>query len=204
MAGHHLRFGPLTNCAHLCVDMQRLFHEETPWHVPWLGRILPTIVELVEAAPERTYFSRFIPLHSSDDASGTWKRYYEHWSSMTLDALDPGLVDLVAPLALHVPPGRLIDKHHYSPWIGTTLGQDLQARGVDTLIISGAETEVCVAAAVMGALDLGYRVVVPEDALCSSADESHDAMLTIFHGRFSMQVELAPVAEIIEAWRPTI
>jgi hypothetical protein len=58
------------------------------------------------------------------------------------------------------------------------------------LIISGGETDVCVLAAVMDAVDAGYRVVLAEDALCSVSDESHDAMLRQFGARFSPTASL--------------
>ena len=48
---------------------------------------------------------------------------------------------------------------------------------VDTLIISGGETDVCVLSTVLSAVDLGYRIILVEGALCSSSDESHDAIL---------------------------
>jgi nicotinamidase-related amidase len=69
------------------------------------------------------------------------------------------------------------------------------------LIISGGETDVCVLAAVMDAVDAGYRVILAEDALCSVSDESHDAMLRHFGARFSQQIEVAPVEEILDGWR---
>ena len=35
-----LRFGPLGESAvHICVDMQRLFAEDTPWRTPWMRRL---------------------------------------------------------------------------------------------------------------------------------------------------------------------
>jgi nicotinamidase-related amidase len=57
---------------------------------------------------------------------------------------------------------------------------ELQQRWVDTLIVTGAETDVCVLATVLGAVDFGYGTVVVKDALCSSADESHDAILALY------------------------
>ena len=37
-----LHFGPLgANWVHLCVDMQRMFAEQTDWHAPWMQRVLP-------------------------------------------------------------------------------------------------------------------------------------------------------------------
>ena len=56
-----LRFGPLTDAMHVCVDMQRLFAEDTPWKTPWMERVLPKVVELVSANPRACVFTRFIP-----------------------------------------------------------------------------------------------------------------------------------------------
>jgi nicotinamidase-related amidase len=52
----------------------------------------------------------------------------------------------------------------------------------------------------IGAIDLGYRVVLATDALCSSADETHDAMLRVYESRFGMQVETAETVEVLDAW----
>lgn len=67
-------------------------------------------------------------------------------------------------------------------------------------MISGAETDVCVLATVLGAIDRGFRVVVAADALCGSHDQTHDAVLTFYRERLRHQVELAVVDEIIDAW----
>jgi hypothetical protein len=32
---------PLGNWRHICVDMQRMFAEDTPWHVPWMKEVSP-------------------------------------------------------------------------------------------------------------------------------------------------------------------
>ncbi len=195
-----LHFGPLgTDWVHLCVDMQRMFAEETDWHAPWMKTVLPQVGRLVEMGPERTVFTRFIPAKSADEVGGTWRRYYQRWASMTRDRLDAGLIDLIPELARFAPPARVLDKPIYSPWLGSRLHADLLAAGVDTVVVSGAETEVCVMATVIGAIDLGYRVVIATDAICSSADSTHDAMHHIYDSRFGMQVETAEVAEIVEA-----
>ena len=59
-----------------------------------------------------------------------------------------------------------------------------------TLVVSGGETDVCVMATVLGAIDLGYRVLMLEDAVCSGADETHDASLELLRHRFSVQLEV--------------
>ena len=195
-----LHFGPLgANWVHLCIDMQRMFAEQTEWHAPWMDKVLPEVVQLVEMDPARTVFTRFIPAKSADQVSGTWRRYYQRWAAMTRDRLDPDLINVIPELAGFVPPARVLDKPIYSPWLGSSLHGELRRAGIDTVVISGAETEVCVMAAVIGAIDLGYRVVIATDAICSSADSTHDAMHHIYDSRFGMQVETAEVTEIVEA-----
>jgi nicotinamidase-related amidase len=202
MAAESLSFGPLgENCVHLCVDMQRLFVPGSPWGMPWMERVLPQICALAERHAEHTVFTRFIPAREPGQGHGTWRRYYERWSEMTLNAVGEDAVELVPELARYVPPAMTIDKHVYGPWLETDLHARLRARNVDTLVISGGETEICVLATVLGAVDLGYRVVIATDALCSSADSTHDAMLDIYHSRYGMQVEAVTTEVILDGWR---
>jgi nicotinamidase-related amidase len=197
--GHGLHFGPLGDSwVHLCVDMQRMFAEETEWYTPWMEKVLPNIIAIVQLAPARTIFTRFIPPRSADERAGAWRRYYERWASMTQDRLRPEMIDLVPPLSRFAPPARLEDKVVMSAWHGG-LHARLQTAGITSIIVTGAETEVCVLASVMGAIDLGYRVVIVTDALCSGADSTHDAMLGIYESRFGMQVETMTTAELIAA-----
>jgi len=76
----------------------------------------------------------------------------------------------------------------------------LRKRGIGSLVITGAETDVCVLAAMLDAVDLGYRVVLASDALCSSSDETHDALMTLYRERFSQQIETVETATILAAW----
>ena len=200
-SGDNLRHGPLgPNCVHLCVDMQRLFAEDTEWKAPWMTRVLPNIERIVDLHPARTVFTRFIPAERPGQGKGTWKRYYENWASMTVERLGREMVDLVAPLARFAPPARIINKTTYSPWVNPELDQYLQSRGVDTTIVTGGETDVCVLATVLGAVDLGYRVVVVRDALCSSSDETHDASMRVYDQRYGQQVEVVSTDTVLREW----
>jgi len=197
-----LRFGALTNtCLHICVDMQRLFAEDTDWHTPWMGRVLPNVVRIVEAHPAQTIFTRFIPAEKPGDGRGTWRRYYENWETMTISRLGSEKVELVPELTRFVPPARVIDKKVYSPWLEGNLDNALRDTAIDTLVVTGGETDVCVLATVLGAVDRGYRVVVATDALCSSSDETHDAMMTLYHNRYGQQVETVTTDTILDSWR---
>ncbi|MFC3204827.1 cysteine hydrolase family protein [Aquamicrobium soli] len=194
-----LRFGPLRDSwVHLCIDMQRMFAEATEWHTPWMERVLPNVVAVVELDPARTVFTRFIPPRFADDVGGAWRRYYRKWKTMTRDRIDLQMLDLVPELARFVPPAVLEDKAVMSAWHGS-LHARLRAAGIDSVIVSGAETEVCVLATVMGAVDLGYRVIIVADAICSGADSTHDAMLGIYESRYGTQVEMVTAADLFAA-----
>ncbi|MBY5334824.1 cysteine hydrolase [Rhizobium leguminosarum] len=189
--------GEVGEWRHLCVDMQRMFAEDTPWQVAWMVRISPQIEELAGRHPSRTIFTRFLPPERADDMPGKWRDYYRKWWMMTGEHLPRDLIDLVSSLASLVPPARHFDKRTYSPWIDGRLHTILQSERVDTLVVTGGETDVCVLAATLGAIDLGYHVIVLKDAVCSGSDETHDASLELLHDRFSVQLELIETEEFL-------
>jgi nicotinamidase-related amidase len=193
---------PLTASAvHLCVDMQRIFSSEGPWTTPWMERVLPVVAELVSRFPERTVFTRFITPVRAEEMPGTWRLYYQRWPETTRERVDPRLLELVDPLNSFVPPAMVVTKTRYSAFAGSQLLFYLQERNTDALIITGSETDVCVLATVLDAVDLGYRVVLVRDAVCSSSDEGHDALLTVYHRRYSMQIETADAEDVLRIWR---
>ncbi len=158
------------------------------------------VERLAGACPDRTVFTRFIPAARPGEGEGSWRRYWERWPGMTREALPAEALDLIPSLARCVPLAEVVDKRVYSPWVESDLHQRLRARGIDTLIISGAETDLCVLATVLGAVDHGYRVVLPTDALCGSSDRTHDALLTLYRDRYGQQIEAVGTAEILHAW----
>jgi nicotinamidase-related amidase len=196
-----LRYGPpRRNAVHLCVDMQRMFAEATEWRMPWLARVLPNIIAITSAHAQRTVFTRFITAQKARQGHGMWRHYYERWAAMTIEQLGPDMLRLVPDLQKFVPPAKIFDKHVYSPWTGSDLHVRLRNAGVETLVITGGETDVCVLATVLGAIDWGFRVILVTDALCSSADETHDAMMNIYLNRFGEQVETVTAATLLEGW----
>lgn len=196
-----LAYGPLgSRCMHICVDMQRLFAEPSQWATPWITRVLPQIERLVERRASQTIFTRFLPAQRPGQGIGTWRRYYERWAFMTIENIGPEMVELLPTLSGYCPPAVIIDKHIYSPWFEGCLRALLMERDIDTLIITGGETDVCVLATVLGAIDFGYRVVLVTDALCSSSDATHDALLTVYHQRFAQQVETVEMETVLSRW----
>ena len=188
------------SCVHLCIDMQRMFAPGGPWEVPWAEKVLPTIEVLCARHPERTVFTRFVPAQNPGEGRGMWARYYRRWADVTLAHMDPALVDVIPSLAAFAPPARMLDKRMYSPWTEGALDALLNGSGINTLVITGGETEICVLATVLGAVDRGYRVIVVTDAVCSSADQTHDAIMNVYRARFSAQIETATMQEILDIW----
>jgi nicotinamidase-related amidase len=155
--------------------MQRLFAEPTDWFLPWLPRVLPNVIANAQRHPDRTLVTRFMPPQRPEDAVGVWRDCYRHWRAMTRERLDPELLQLVEPLHALMPPAKVLDKTVYSAFSHPKLAGALRHNGVETLIGTGGETDVCVAATVMAAIDLGFHIVLPTDALCGASDATHDA-----------------------------
>jgi nicotinamidase-related amidase len=116
---------------------------------------------------------------------------------MTLDRLNPDMLYLDQALSGFLPPARVFKKTVYSPWHSGELHTILQGQNIRTLIVSGGETDVCVLASVLGAIDLGYHVILARDALCSSSDEAHDSALDLYHRRYSVQVHPIDTKDIL-------
>jgi nicotinamidase-related amidase len=187
---------------HIAIDMQRLFAEQTEWFVPWMTGVLPNVTRIAEHAPGSTLFTRFIPPHQPEELRGAWQDYYRQWNDMTRARLDPALLELAEPLARLCPPAKVLDKNYYSAFSNPRLEPGLRSRGIETLIVSGGETDVCVLATVMAAIDLGFRVVLPADALCSAQDKTHDALITLYRERFTNQVRTVSTEQIVSEWKP--
>lgn len=183
--------------AHLCIDMQNLAGEEGPWEAPWSGKILPTVIALCERFRQRTIFTRFMPPPTPGQATGTWRGFYSKWPQVTGEAISPHLLDLMPPLSTFVPPALVLDKMTYSAFGNRALLSQFRKWQIKQIVISGLETDVCVLATAMAAIDLGFGVIIPLDAVCSSSDTGHDALLSVFRTRFSQQVRAIDSAQIL-------
>jgi nicotinamidase-related amidase len=192
---------PITNAVHLSIDMQNIFAPGGIWATPWMVRVLPLIVEVTARHPARTIFTRFITPRHAVDRPGCWQRYFDKWRCATRAELSASNLELVPALHRFVPPAHVIDKPAYSAFFGSGLAAILSEKGVDTLVITGSETDVCVLSTVLDAVDFGFRVVIIEDALCSSSDVGHDALMTLYRQRFSEQIELIKAADLPGLWR---
>ena len=83
------------------------------------------------------------------------------------DTLDEGMPGTENIPELDVQPSDLIvaRTHGLTPFTGTELDQLLRNMGVTTIVAVGNSLNVGVIGMVLSAVDLGYQVVVPSDAV---------------------------------------
>ena len=197
-----LPFGPLDGRAlHLCIDMQRLFLEPGPWHCPAGLGLLPAIHRLCDHAGARSLFTRFITARVPEEAEGRWQHYYRHWHAATQAEAGEESIELHPELASRAGQGTVCDKTTHDAFLDAGFARRMAADAPSALVFSGIETEVCVLATALSAVDLGYRTVIATDAVASSVPEAHAACLAQIYPRFDQQIELATVDTILAAWR---
>jgi nicotinamidase-related amidase len=197
-----LRFGPIEKAVHICVDMQRLFAEDTEWASPAVNEIAPAVARVCERSPAHTIFTRFLTPDRVEDAKGQWQVYYRRWNCVLASRLDPDIFGLLPVLRRFTPPARVIDKHSYSGFENAALQKALDQFGAKTVVLTGVETEVCLLATALTAIDRGYRTILVSDAIASAVPSSHRACLESIFTRYDEQVELVDGAAVLAAWNP--
>ena len=199
MAASQLRsLGPRT--LHVVIDMQRVFAEATEWRVPAIAEVVPPILAMARAHPGQTVFTRFMTPASVESASGDWRRFYARWPSVVRNRMDAAMLDLMAPFPSLVPPAEVCDKTTFSAFASADFVASIARRGAQTLILSGVETDVCVLATALDAVDRGLHVVLATDALTSWSTAGHRAALEAIYPRFDQQIDITTVADIMTAW----
>jgi nicotinamidase-related amidase len=93
----------------------------------------------------------------------------------------------------------VIDKPGKGAFYATPLGEVLQQRGIENLLVCGVTTEVCVNTTVREANDRGYRCVVIADGCASYFPEFHDMGLKMIKAQGGIFGWVADAAAVLEA-----
>jgi ureidoacrylate peracid hydrolase len=78
------------------------------------------------------------------------------------------------------------------------LKQQIDARGVDTVLIAGAVTNICCESSARDAAELEYKVIMISDALSGHAHGLHEATLATFYRIFG---DVRPSDEVVNLLR---
>ena len=180
----------------LVIDVQRYFvHPEYPFG-RWVAGmvpggidayyqrvrdlVIPNIQRLLEGARQRGLFIVFTEAGSlrpdGADLPGWMRRHIAMSGAAVYPPFsDPScrVDDSVAPR-----PGELIiQKTTSGPLNSTKLDQTLRVLGIDTVIVTGVVTDVCVAQTAREFGDRDFNAIVVEDACASTDDARHKAAL---------------------------
>jgi nicotinamidase-related amidase len=92
----------------------------------------------------------------------------------------------------------VITKHRYSLFAGNRLGEELKARGIDTLVLCGLTTECCVASTAWDAFERDFHVVIAADAVAAYQPALHRTTLAALALNGAM---LAQAEALRAAWK---
>jgi nicotinamidase-related amidase len=96
-------------------------------------------------------------------------------------------------------PGEaVISKCWASAFFGTALASILATHGCDSVIVTGASTSGCIRATAVDALQHGYRVAVPRDAVGDRNPAAHEANLYDIDAKYGDVVSVDEVLEHLE------
>jgi nicotinamidase-related amidase len=88
--------------------------------------------------------------------------------------------------------------HGMTPFMSTSLDQILRNLGVTTVVAAGVSVNIGLIGLVLSAIDLGYQVVVPVDAVAGVPNEYAEAVL---ENSIAYLATICGVADIEAAWK---
>ena len=155
---------------------------------------------LLEAARESGAPVVFTTLEYDEAAKRVAKAFIE--KAPALLTLAPGtrwpqIDQRIAPR----PDEPVLMKLFASAFFGTSLSAMLVAHECDTVIVTGASTSGCVRATVVDAMQHGYGVIVPREAVADRAAGPHEASLFDIDAKYGNVVGLDEATELLAAAR---
>jgi ureidoacrylate peracid hydrolase len=140
-------------------------------------------------------FTRYVYHHDYVDGGVLLEKYPEmkDIGSLAEGSWDAEIVEELAPHGSEF----VIDKSRYSSFYGTRLEPILNGLGVDSLVVGGVTTNICVETTVRDASQRDYHVFVVSDATGELNQARHDNALEIMAYGFGWVV---PSSDVLAAW----
>ena len=187
----------------LVIDLQRFFVDPgSPLTVPNAVETVPNVNRLARALRARDGQVIFLRHTFSDRKPFAVPARFEGpdsaYVSVSRAQLTPGAASHDLHPGLERAPGDwIVDKHRFSAFPGNSSDLDarLQARGIDTVIVTGTLTNCCCESNARDALMRDYRVLFASDATAALTDEEHNASLLNLALTF---VDVRPAQEILD------
>jgi len=89
---------------------------------------------------------------------------------------------------------HLVPKRRFSAFFKTDLDQTLRTLGVDTVVVTGIATPICVMTTVLDALSHDFQAIVIEDCSAAHRPEDHRAVLDAYR-----KTPLHPLLQVMQS-----
>ena len=188
----HERYDPATT-ALLVVDMQNHFvADEGLSRVAAAAGIIDNINRLAVATRDAGGTVVWVRSTFTHEGRGAWEMFFTNFiAPERVREVRAGLVDgswghrFHADLAID-PDDPVVTKDRFSAFASgaSSLHDELQRRGIDTVLVAGTMTNVCCDSTARDAMMLDYRATLLDDANAAHTDEAHVAALTTFASVF--------------------
>src|SRR3989304_1922063 len=94
-----------------------------------------------------------------------------------------------------LPSERVVIKHRYSAFINTDLNTVLKAKGVESVLVTGVATNVCVETSARDAYMYDYYVTLVEDCAAAYGPRLHESTLENMRRHFGLVVSSREIME---------
>ena len=172
--------------AHIVVDLQNGFMAPgQPAEIAMAREIVPNVNRISSALRAAGGLVVYIQNTIDEEAKRTWSNWFDHMSGQKRlarmqEAFREGSYGQAIWPDLEVLPADLrVKKSRYGAFVpgASELHSILQARGIDTLLITGTATNVCCESTARDAMMLNYKVLFVSDGTATWTDEEHNATL---------------------------
>jgi nicotinamidase-related amidase len=155
---------------------------------------LPIIYTRFLAGPNRTLMWEWSPQLEPPilACQRGHKRYYAD-VDRTLDCAD--IIDEIYPQ----PGDHIVDKYGYGAFHSTNLDDTLHSLGVESLILTGTVTQICVEETGREAFHYGYKTTLVSDVVSSYMPDLHTATLKNFALKFGWVLTTEEVLQALSA-----
>jgi nicotinamidase-related amidase len=196
-AGFHGRAGFGTRPALVVVDVNVGFTDPDSPLVCDLDDCVAAIAELLDAFRKARAPVVFTTVCYDDFGKQAAAVFIEKVPALLV--LEPGSRWIeIDPRIAPVEGETVLSKYFASAFFGTTLASLLSTAGCDTVVVTGASTSGCVRATALDALQHGYRVVVPREAVGDRNQAAHEANLYDIDAKYGDVVSVDDVVEHLE------
>lgn len=145
------------------------------------AKIIPNIKALLDHAREQKapiVYSTDAHLPGVDPEFDIWGEHAEagSWGAQIIDELKPKKGDF------------RVFKRKYSAFHGTDLDQMLRDLKVDTVILTGVMTDICIQHTAADAFFRGYKIIVPKDCVEAIDAATHEEAIKLMRKTYGSEI----------------